>query len=192
MRGCGDRFSTPSLSLQVLRECQRQEKMAVIGTTGLNEEQRACVFETGKHVPILFASNTSLGVNVLFLLTDLCRKLWEGKMVLQDWDACIVDLHHKHKKDKPSGTALALAEIMGKGLVDPENIQAVRVSEVIGEHRVSLCGPQESLEIIHRAHSRDVFANGALLGARLLWEKRTTAPRVYSMREILQFEVSQQ
>src|ERR1700730_1857163 len=134
----------------------------VIGTTGHSPQQRRAIEETAKLLPIVFASNFSVGVNALFALTQKAVEI-----LGEEFDLEIVETHHVMKKDAPSGTAKTLAEILKNARkIDEEiPIQSIREGEVVGEHTVIFSGPGEVLELVHRAKSRETFAKGALRAA---------------------------
>src|SRR5207302_5514258 len=125
-------------------------KSLVIGTTGHSQEQRRTIEEAARSLPIVFASNFSVGVNVLFWLT---RKTSE--LLGQDFNPEIIETHHKMKKDAPSGTAKTLAQVlkMARKIQDEIPIQSIREGEIVGEHTVIFTGPGERLELTHRAAS---------------------------------------
>ena len=154
-------------------------KPLVIGTTGQSKEQRGIIEETAQSLPIVFASNFSIGVNVLFWLT---RKAAE--QLGSDFDAEIVETHHKMKKDAPSGTAQTLAEVL-KVTRQTESeipIESIRKGDVVVEHTVIFSGPSERLELTHRAASREIFARGALRAAKWIINQ---PPGLYSMQNVL-------
>jgi len=169
----------------------------VICTTGFNDEELEKIDDTAKKVPILLSPNMSVGVNLLFdLVGEVASKLGE------DYNIEIVEAHHNRKKDSPSGTAAKLAEIAAasrglqmskdgvygrKGMVGERGpneigVHAVRAGDIVGEHTIIFAGPGERLELVHRAHSRDTFANGALKAAIFLAGK---SPGIYSMKDVL-------
>jgi 4-hydroxy-tetrahydrodipicolinate reductase len=154
-------------------------KSLVIGTTGHTSQQRRIVEETAHSVPVAFASNFSVGVNVLFSLAHKTAELLGS-----DFRAEIVETHHKMKKDAPSGTAKTLAEILQAGRKSESKIpiQSIREGDVVGEHSVIFSGPAERLELTHRAASREIFARGALRAAK--WIVRKPAG-LYSMQDVL-------
>jgi 4-hydroxy-tetrahydrodipicolinate reductase len=154
-------------------------KPLVIGTTGHSQQQRKTIEEAAHSIPIVFASNFSVGVNVLFWLAQKAAEL-----LGPDFNAEIVETHHKMKKDAPSGTAKTLAEIL-KAVRKSESeipIQSIREGDVVGEHSVIFNGPAERLELTHRAASREIFARGALRAAK--WVV-LTPPGLYSMQDAL-------
>lgn len=140
----------------------------LVGTTGLTAETMAALERAAERAAVMVAPNTSLGVAVARrLVADAARMLGRG------WDADIIEWHHHHKKDAPSGTALALADAAASGghPIPRQRIAAVRAGDIIGEHVVMFAGPGEILEVRHRATTRDVFALGALRLAAWLAER---------------------
>ena len=171
-------FSHATASREICHAALGYHKSLVIGTTGHSEEQRRMIAETAQSLPIVFASNFSVGVNVLFWLT---RKAGE---LLGDFDAEIVETHHQMKKDAPSGTAKTLGEVLKAAQkIDNEiPIQSIREGDVVGEHTVVFSGPGERLELTHRAASREIFARGALRAAGWVIGKPAG---LYSMQDVL-------
>jgi len=164
---------------EICRTALRHRKSLVIGTTGHSKEQRKMIEETAQSLPIVFASNFSVGVNVLFWLT---RKATE--LLGSDFNPEIIETHHKMKKDKPSGTAKTLAEIVKRARNSDSQIpiQSIREGEVVGVHTVTFGGAGEYLELTHRADSRQIFARGALRAAHWVIGK---SPGLYSMEDVL-------
>jgi 4-hydroxy-tetrahydrodipicolinate reductase len=154
-------------------------KPLVIGTTSHSQQQRKTIEETAHSIPIVLASNFSVGVNVLFWLTQKAAELLGS-----DFNAEIVETHHKMKKDAPSGTAKTLAEILKAARKSESEmpIQSIREGDVVGEHSVIFNGPAERLELTHRAASREIFARGALRAAKWIVLK---PPGLYSMQDAL-------
>ena len=152
-------------------------KSLVIGTTGHSQQQRKTLETTAHSVPIVLASNFSVGVNVLFWLT---RKTAE--LLGSGFDPQIVETHHKMKKDAPSGTAKTLGEILNTLRNSEIPIQSIREGDVVGEHTVIFAGPGERLELTHRAANREIFATGALRAAKWIINK---PPGLYSMQHVL-------
>src|SRR5437762_12576962 len=142
-------FSHATVTREICHAALSHRKSLVIGTTGHSSEQRRIIEEAAQSLPIVFASNFSVGVNVLFWLT---RKAGE---LLGDFDAEIVETHHQMKKDAPSGTAKTLGEVLKAAQkIDNEiPIQSIREGDVVGEHTVVFSGPGERLELTHRAAS---------------------------------------
>jgi 4-hydroxy-tetrahydrodipicolinate reductase len=153
----------------------------LVGTTGLPEDARAALKEAARHIPVLLAPNTSLGVAAL---GRLVREA--AAMLGHAYECSIVEAHHSQKKDAPSGTALRLAEraIEGGSALRPDQVVSVRGGDVIGEHTVRFAGPGEYIELTHRATSRDLFARGALTAAAWL---KGRAPGWYTMEDVLGF-----
>lgn len=170
----------------------------VLATTGLDAAENAAVAEAAAKMPLVRAANMSLGVN---LLLGLVRRA--AAMLDETYDIEIVEMHHRHKKDAPSGTALALADAAAdgrgkalndiasygrRGLSDAERpfgeigIHALRGGEVVGDHTVIFAGEHERIELVHKAQSRAAFAKGALAAAKWLPGK---APGIYSMLDVL-------
>jgi 4-hydroxy-tetrahydrodipicolinate reductase len=190
-------FSHPNASRELGRACRDAKKPAIIGTTGHSKEERAALEELAKAVPVVLSPNFSVGVNALFWLT---RKA--AQMLGDDFDLEITEMHHRLKKDAPSGTAKKLAEILceargldyGKnvrhgreGLVgerrsDEIGVHSIRGGDVVGDHTVSFAGAGERLELTHKASSRETFALGALRAARWIVGKPAG---LYSMEDVL-------
>ena len=190
-------FSVPEASLEHLRLVARAGARAVIGTTGFSAAQRAEIGELARGAAILLSPNMSVAVNVAFtLLATMARALGD------DYDVEITEIHHRFKKDAPSGTALRMAEVVAEALGrdlgqvavygrqglpgerGPREIGvlSLRSGDVVGEHTVSFGALGERLELTHRAHSRDTFARGALRAARWIAGR---APGLYSMQDVL-------
>jgi 4-hydroxy-tetrahydrodipicolinate reductase len=190
-------FTHPESSLNHLKAVADAGKAMVMGTTGFSPEQLAEVRALAPRTRLVFAPNMSVGVNLMFkVVADIARILSSG------YDVEIVEAHHRLKKDAPSGTALKLAQVIAqaldrdleevgvyarKGIIGertPQEIgvQTVRAGDIVGEHTVLFGGMGERLEIIHRAHSRDNFARGAVRAA--LWIVGQ-APGLYDMQDVL-------
>jgi 4-hydroxy-tetrahydrodipicolinate reductase len=170
-------FSQADSINEICRAASQHAKSLVIGTTGHSQQQRKTIEETAHSVPIVLASNFSVGVNVLFWLTQKAAELFGS-----DFNPEIVETHHTMKKDAPSGTAKTLTEIL-KGVRSSEiPIQSIREGEVVGEHTVIFKGPGESLELTHRAANRGIFARGALRAAKWIINN---PPGLYSMQDVL-------
>jgi 4-hydroxy-tetrahydrodipicolinate reductase len=172
-------FSNADATSEICAAASQHGKPLVIGTTGHSQEQRGLIEETSRSLPIVFASNFSVGVNVLFWLTHKASEQLGG-----DFDAEIVETHHEMKKDAPSGTAKTLAEILKatKKRQDEIPIQSIREGDVVGEHTVVFSGPSERLELTHRAASREIFARGALRAAKWIINQPSG---LYSMQDVL-------
>ena len=170
-------FSQADSIDEICRAASQHGKSLVIGTTGHSQQQRKTIETTAHSVPIVLASNFSVGVNVLFWLTQKAAELLGA-----DFNPEIVETHHKMKKDAPSGTAKTLAEILKAVRNSEIPIQSIRAGDVVGEHTVIFKGPGESLELTHRAANRAIFAGGALRAAKWIINK---PPGLYSMQDVL-------
>jgi 4-hydroxy-tetrahydrodipicolinate reductase len=170
-------FSQADSIDEIGRAASQHGKSLVIGTTGHSQQQRKTIEGTAHSVPIVLASNFSVGVNVLFWLTQKAAKLLGS-----DFNPEILETHHKMKKDAPSGTAKTLAERLKVVRKSEIPIQSIREGDVVGEHTVIFSGPSERLELTHHAASRDIFALGALRAAKWIINK---PPGLYSMQDVL-------
>jgi 4-hydroxy-tetrahydrodipicolinate reductase len=190
-------FSVPEASLTHLRLVSQSGARAVIGTTGFTAAQRAEIGELAKRAAIVLSPNMSVATNVAFkLLATMAKALGD------EYDIEITEIHHRFKKDAPSGTALRMAEVVAEALgrdldqvavygrqglpgerTRPEiGILSLRSGDVVGEHTVSFGTLGERLELVHRAHNRDTYARGALRAARFVAAR---APGLYSMADVL-------
>ena len=170
-------FSQADSIDEICRSAQQYGKSLIIGTTGHSQQQRKTIEETAHSIPVILASNFSVGVNVLFWLTQKAAELLGS-----DFNPEIVETHHKMKKDAPSGTAKTLAEILKAMRSSEIAIQSIREGDVVGEHTVIFAGPGERLELTHRAANRGIFALGAVRAAKWIVHK---APGLYSMQDVL-------
>ncbi len=170
-------FSQADSIDEICRAASPHGKSLVIGTTGHSPQQRKTIEETAHSLPIVLASNFSVGVNVLFWLTQKAAELLGS-----DFNPEIVETHHKMKKDAPSGTAKTLAEILKAVRNSKIPIQSIREGDVVGEHTVIFKGAGECLELTHRAANRGIFALGALRAAKWIVDK---PPGLYSMQDVL-------
>jgi 4-hydroxy-tetrahydrodipicolinate reductase len=170
-------FSQADSIDEICRAALQYGKSLVIGTTGHSQQQRKTIEETAHSVPIVLASNFSVGVNVLFWLTQKAAELLGS-----DFNPEIVETHHKMKKDAPSGTAKTLAEILKAVRHSEIPIQSIREGDVVGEHSVVFTERGERLELTHRAADRGIFAGGALRAAKWIINK---PPGLYSMQDVL-------
>ena len=192
-------FTIPKCTLEVLSIAKRLQKKVVIGTTGFTKKQEALIKLYSKQVPILKAGNMSLGVNLLMYLTEIASKSLDEKYLSK-----IFEVHHKYKKDHPSGTALML----GKGIADGKNknlinligkkflnkknfpygkkinFNSLRKGEIVGEHEVKFSNGKEIITLNHEAFDRALYSDGALKAAKWLFSKK---PGLYSMRDLLNF-----
>ena len=170
-------FSNSSAIDEICRTALKHGKALVIGTTGHSPEQRQLIEETAGKLPIVFASNFSVGVNALFALTRQVAEIFGSEFAPK-----ITETHHKMKKDAPSGTAKTLGEILKEALKIEVPIESIREGDVVGEHTVTFAGPDERLELTHRAGSREIFARGALRAAQWIFGKPA---QLYSMQDVL-------
>jgi 4-hydroxy-tetrahydrodipicolinate reductase len=172
-------FSHPDAIEEICRATIQHRRPLVIGTTGHSGEQRNAIEKAAKAVPIVFASNFSVGVNALFALTYSAAEI-----LGRDFNAEIIETHHQMKKDAPSGTAKTLAGILSKArnMADQIPIQSIREGDVVGEHIVVFSGPGERLELSHKARSREIFGRGALRAAHWVIGQ---PPKLYSMQDVL-------
>ena len=192
-------FTVPSCTLEILKIASKLKKKVVIGTTGFNLKQENQIKKYSKKIPILKAGNMSLGVNLLMYLTEIA-----SKSLNEEYLSKIFEVHHKHKKDYPSGTALML----GKGIADGKNknlykligrkylnkksfpfgkkinFNSIRKGEIIGEHEVKFSSGKEIISLNHEAFDRALYSDGALTAAKWLMKKK---PGLYSMRDLLNF-----
>jgi 4-hydroxy-tetrahydrodipicolinate reductase len=190
-------FSFHSATLGIAELCARHNKAVVIGTTGHSAEEKAKIVALQKQIPMVMATNFSTGVNTLFWLT---RKAAE--ILGPDFDLEVLEMHHRLKKDAPSGTATTLLEILAEvrqlqlaealrhgrhGIVGERTrneigIHAIRGGDVVGDHTVIFANVGERVELTHKASSRDTFANGALRAAQWLVQQK---PGLYDMQDVL-------
>lgn len=168
-------FSLPEGFDRILALCTERGRALVSGTTGLSDAQRAAIESAAARIPVLWAANFSLGVAVLASLVEQAARALPG------WDCDIVEAHHVHKLDAPSGTALALGHAAGEGRAEPR-YASIRAGDIVGEHTVQFASAGERIELVHRATSRDIFARGALHAAARIAGK---PPGSYSLRDIL-------
>ena len=168
-------FSLPEGLDPVLALCVARGCPLVSGTTGLDAAQRQAIEAAANHIPLLWASNFSIGVAVLDELVERAARALPG------WDCDIVESHHVHKKDAPSGTAFTLGESAVRGGAGPR-YASLRAGDIVGEHLVQFSGQGERVELVHRATSRDIFARGALQAASRLHGRD---PGLHSMRGLL-------
>jgi len=194
-------FTMPAATMHHLPEIVAAKKALVLGTTGFSEDEKKKLAEAAKTIPMVFAPNMSLGVNLLFSLTQIV-----SQVLGDDYDVEIVEAHHNKKIDAPSGTAHRLAEIVAaakqkplsqvakngrSGITDARRkteigIHAIRGGDVVGDHTVMFLGTGERIELTHRASSRDTFARGALRAAK--WVVNAE-PGQYDMLDVLGLKV---
>lgn len=190
-------FSHHTVTTSVAAACVEEKKILVVGTTGHTDAEVAEIREAGKSIPLVFAPNFSVGVNTLFWLT---RKAAE--ILGPDFDLEVVEMHHRLKKDSPSGTAKRLAEILADvrqlsynddtrhgrvgivGARTPSEIgmHAIRGGDVVGDHTVIYAAQGERVELTHKASSRETFARGSIRAAK--WAA-TKPPGLYDMQDVL-------
>jgi len=192
-------FTIPKCTLDVLKLASKLKKRVVIGTTGFNKKDELLIKKFSKKIPILKAGNMSLGVNLLMYLTEIASKSLGSNFLSK-----VYEVHHKHKIDYPSGTALML----GKGIADGKNknlfnligkkflnkkkfpfskkinFNSIRKGEVIGEHEVSFSSGKEIIKLNHESFDRALYSEGALTAAKWLMKKKAG---LYSMRDLLNF-----
>jgi|TARA_B110000914_G_C15510564_1_gene470566 4-hydroxy-tetrahydrodipicolinate reductase len=193
-------FTVPKSTLEVLKIASKLKKKVVIGTTGFNKKEEDLIKKFSKKIPILKAGNMSLGVNLLIHLTEITSKSL-GKNFLSK----IYEVHHKHKIDYPSGTALMLSKgiadgknknlysLMGKKYLNKKtfpystkiNFNSMRKKEVIGEHEVRFSSGKEIIRLNHESFDRSLYSEGALTAAKWLMTRK---PGLYSMRDLLNFK----
>jgi len=193
-------FTVPNCTLDILKIASKLKKRVVIGTTGFNQKEEALIKKFSKSIPILKAGNMSLGVNLLMYLTEIASKSLNDEYLSK-----IFEVHHKHKKDYPSGTALMLGKgiadgknknlynLMGKKFLNKKsfpyekkiNFNSIRRDEIIGEHEVTFSSGKEIIKLNHEAFDRALYSDGALTAAKWLINKK---PGLYSMRDLLNFK----
>jgi len=195
-------FSVPQATLDHAATCLAQAKGMVIGTTGFDAGGLAAIRDMAQQIPILMAPNMSVGVNLTFALVELASRVLGDSV-----DVEIVEAHHRHKIDAPSGTALRLGEMVARGLghdldelavygrhgitgprpMGSIGFASLRAGDIVGEHTVLFAGTGERLEITHRAESRMNFAQGALRAVRYLAGR---GPGLYDMQDVLGFKAA--
>ena len=193
-------FTVPKCTLEILKIATKQKKKVVIGTTGFTKKEENLIKKFSKKIPILKAGNMSLGVNLLTFLTEVASRSL-GKNFLSK----IYEVHHKHKKDYPSGTAFMLGRgiaigknkdfysLIGKKYLNKKsfpygkkiNFNSIRKGEVIGEHQVTFSNGKEIVTLNHESFDRALYSEGALEAAKWLINKK---PGLYSMRDLLNFK----
>ena len=192
-------FTIPKCTIEVLKIASKLKKRVVIGTTGFTQKEDKIIKKYSKKIPILKAGNMSLGVNLLMYLTEIA-----AKSLGDNYLSKIFEIHHKHKKDYPSGTALMLGKgiadgknkdlfnLMGKKFLNKKNFpygkkinfNSIRKGEIIGEHEVKFSSGKEIITLNHEAFDRTLYSDGALTAAKWLMKKK---PGLYSMRDLLNF-----
>ena len=193
-------FTIPKCTFQVLKIASKLKKRVVIGTTGFTKKEENLIKNFSKKIPILKAGNMSLGINLLMYLTEITASSLGNKFLSK-----IFEVHHKHKKDYPSGTALMLGKgialgkkkdfysLLGKKYLNKKtfpygnkiNFNSIRKGEIIGEHEVKFSSGKEIITLNHEAFDRALYSEGALLAAKWLMTKK---PGLYSMRDLMNFK----
>ena len=193
-------FTVPKCTLDILKIAYKLKKRVVIGTTGFTSKEEILIKNFSKKIPILKAGNMSLGVNLLMYLTEMTSKSLNDEYLSK-----IFEVHHKHKKDYPSGTALMLGkgiangksrnlyDLIGKKFLNKRtfpygqkiNFNSIRKGEIIGEHEVTFSNGKEIIKLNHEAFDRSLYSDGALTAAKWLMNRK---PGLYSMRDLLNFK----
>jgi 4-hydroxy-tetrahydrodipicolinate reductase len=192
-------FTVPKCTLEILKIATKLKKRVVIGTTGFSKKEENLIKKYSKKIPILKAGNMSLGINLLMYITEIA-----SKSLGENFLSKIFEIHHKHKKDYPSGTALMLGKgiangknkdfykLIGKKYLNKKyfpydkkiNFNSIRKGETIGEHEVTFSSGKEIITLNHEAFDRALYSEGALTAAKWLMNKK---PGLYSMRNVLNF-----
>ena len=193
-------FTTPKCTLNVLKIASKLKKKVVIGTTGFTKREDNLIKKFSKKIPILKAGNMSLGVNLLMYLTEIASKSLGNSFLSK-----VYEVHHKHKIDHPSGTALMLGKgiangknknfynLIGKKYLNKKsfpysnriNFNSIRRGDVVGEHEVRFSSGKEIIRLNHESFDRTLYSEGALIAAKWLMTKK---PGLYSMRDLLNFK----
>jgi 4-hydroxy-tetrahydrodipicolinate reductase len=193
-------FTIPKCTLDVLKIASKLKKKVVIGTTGFSKKEENLIKKYSKKIPILKAGNMSLGINLLMYLTEIASKSLGDNFLSK-----VFEIHHKYKKDHPSGTALMLAKgiaagkdrnfynLMGKKYLNKKifpygkkiNFNSIRKGEIVGNHKVLFSSGKETITLDHEAFDRALYSEGALTAAKWLMSKK---PGLYSMRNVLNFK----
>ena len=193
-------FTVPKCTFEVLKIASKLKKRVVIGTTGFTKKEENLIKKFSKKIPILKAGNMSLGINLLMYLTEITS----GSLG-KNFKSKIFEVHHKHKKDYPSGTALMLGKgiavgknknfykLIGKKYLNKKNFpygnkinfNSLRRGEIIGEHEVKFSSGKEIITLNHEAFDRALYSEGALSAAKWLMNKK---PGLYSMRDLMNFK----
>ena len=193
-------FTVPKCTLQVLKIASKLKKRVVIGTTGFSKGEESLIKKFSKNIPILKAGNMSLGVNLLIYLTEIASKSLSNNFLTK-----VYEVHHKYKKDHPSGTALMLGRgiadgksknfynLIGKKYLNKKNFpygkkinfNSIRKGNVIGEHEVNFSSGKEIVTLNHKSFDRALYSEGALTASKWLMKKK---PGLYSMRDLLNFK----
>ena len=193
-------FTIPKCTFEVLKIASKLKKKVVIGTTGFTQKEENLIKKYSKKIPILKAGNMSLGINLLMYLTEIASKSLGNNFLSK-----VFEIHHKHKKDHPSGTALMLGKgiaagknkdfykLMGKKYLNKKNFpygkkinfNSIRKGEIVGKHEVTFSSGKEVITLNHEAFDRALYSEGAFTAAKWLMNKK---PGLYSMRNVLNFK----
>ncbi len=193
-------FTVPKCTFEVLKIASKLKKRVVIGTTGFTKKEENLIKKYSRKIPILKAGNMSLGINLLMYLTEITSKSLGDNFLSK-----VFEIHHRHKKDHPSGTALMLGKgiavgknkdfykLMGKKYLNKKNFpyskkinfNSIRKGEIIGEHEITFSSGKEVITLNHEAFDRALYSEGAFTAAKWLMNKK---PGLYSMRNLLNFE----
>jgi 4-hydroxy-tetrahydrodipicolinate reductase len=190
-------FTSPAATMAHIETCLPAGKMMVIGTTGFTDDQKQSILDASKKIPIVFAPNMSVGVNLCLKLLDQA-----ARVIGEDSDIEIIESHHKHKKDAPSGTALKMGEVVADAMGlelddvavydregqtgDREGVtigfESIRAGDIVGDHTVMFAGDGERIEITHKSSSRMTYASGSVKAALWLQDKKAG---LYDMQAVL-------
>ena len=193
-------FTVPKCTFEVLKIAAKLKKRVIIGTTGFSKKEENLIKKYSKKIPILRAGNMSLGINLLMYLTEIASKSLSNK-----FSSKVFEIHHKHKKDHPSGTALMLGKgiaigkkkdfykLVGKKYLNKNtfpyskkiNFNSIRKGEIIGNHKVYFSSGKETITLDHEAFDRALYSEGALSAAKWIIKKK---PGLYTMRNLLNFK----
>jgi len=193
-------FTIPKCTFEVLKIASKLKKRVVIGTTGFSKKEENLIKKYSKKIPILKAGNMSLGINLLMYLTEIASKSLGDNFLSK-----VFEVHHKHKKDHPSGTALMLGKgiatgkskdfykLVGKKFLNKKtfpfskkiNFNSIRKGEIIGNHKVYFSSGKETITLNHEAFDRALYSEGAFTAAKWLMSKKSG---LYSMRDVLNFK----
>ena len=193
-------FTVPQCTLEILKIASKLRKRVVIGTTGFSKKEEKLIKKYSKKIPILKAGNMSLGINLLMYLTEIASKSLENNFLSK-----VFEVHHRHKKDHPSGTALMLGKgiavgknknfykLLGKKYLNRKtfpyskkiNFNSIRKGEIVGNHKVLFSSGKETITLNHEAFDRALYSEGAFTAAKWLMSKK---PGLYSMRDVLNFK----
>jgi len=193
-------FTVPKCTFEVLKIASKLKKRVVIGTTGFTKKEENLIKKYSRKIPIFKAGNMSLGINLIMYLTEIASKSLGDNFLSK-----VFEVHHKHKKDHPSGTALMLGKgiatgknknfynLMGKKYLNKKtfpynkkiNFNSIRKGEIVGNHKVLFSSGKETITLNHEAFDRALYSEGALTAAKWLMDKK---PGLYSMRNVLNFK----